>query len=196
VRVRAPDQKFTYTKLEWKAIKGVCSGADELTISKFWRLPKLVSTRPDLAAKTQSLREALEELARDYGAPAKSLPRWQRAKTVQEKLTVLKAAHAALDRRSENEVREPLGALIDELQSRLNKLRAAGRKKKRRKLHTEYWSELATLFEAIGRPLEAKELIAFIHACSIPVFPNETEREGALRNFVSRFLSHHQQNEK
>jgi hypothetical protein len=55
------------------------------------------------------------------------------------------------------------------------------------RVHVGYWRRLAEHHKRLQPGYSPDQVIAFVDACSRPVFPRETTR-GAVKNFAYRFL--------
>lgn len=189
--MRAPDKKFTgYSDAQWRAIHAI--GVD-------W----------------PSARESLEDTASlytlDWGTPE---PHCQRVQRRQKLRAALVAARRALDDPDlglgwqfagpRKQARAVLDVVITNIKMPIAQPRTGNKNAKQ--THIQYWHMLAEYYEdmqrihsvprrVLGRSAGShqyrpghspKQLIAFLHACSRPVFPHKTTLE-AVSSFAYRF---------
>jgi hypothetical protein len=172
--MRAPDEKFEfagYTDTQWDAI-----GVD--------------------LASWPSARKFLTYIADVYaGMPARrSTPAWQRVQRRQQLRAALVAARAALDHPDlglggqfaapRRQARAALDVVIANINMAITRPRTGN--KNAEQWHIQYWRELAEVYKEVRPEHSAKDLIAFVHACSRPVFPHATTAE-AVTSFAYRF---------
>jgi hypothetical protein len=180
---------FRYEDPQWRKIKerlavlGV--KADHFLVGAHWY---------HTSARQRPLREGLEELSGAYSGLRKPPTPKQTAEKMRKALAKFEAARDVLDYNKSrlhlnfdeaDDARQALTALIAKVRPRFDKLAAApgSRSGNARKPHTEYWSELAQLCEAIAaRPPKPQELASFLIACS----PFRTSDSAAM-SFAYRF---------
>jgi hypothetical protein len=173
--MRAPDERFiNYSDAQWRAIEAI--GIDPATV---------VCDFSNLDG--QPIRRWLEEAGAGYVSLVGCTRRETRHH--QRKLqAALVAARTALD--------DPSFFLLDGRQARMAldtliaKVAAPPKRRgnKAQQRHIRFWGDLAKLYVHINRPHRAstKQLIAFLLACSKPVFPSETTPD-AVATFAYRF---------
>jgi hypothetical protein len=194
--VRA-DKTFGYGDADWQRIKAslACVGidADAVTVGDRW----WAQSDPEaalVAEPKQPLREQLRELAADYRGLAAyskqgiSLTPRQEAGQIQEKLSKLEPARAALDSRlldfipQTADARKALAVVIAKAKRHVDKLTAEGScsSDNARQVHIEYWGKLMLLWQAItadqNRRQRERGLNRFLLACSTPAFPQKTSK--------------------
>jgi hypothetical protein len=168
--MRAPDERFiSYSDAQWRAIEAI--GIDPATV---------VCGFSNLDG--QLIREWLEETGAAYVSMAECKRR--EARHWRKLQAALVTARTALDDPSfflsGQHARKALDALIAKAVP-VSKAKAQQR-------HIRFWEELARLYVHINRPHRAstKQLIAFLLACSQPVFPGATTPD-AVATFAYRF---------
>jgi hypothetical protein len=171
--MRVPDERFiSYSETQWRAIEAI--GIDPATV---------VCGFSNLDG--QPIRKWLEENGAAYASMVECTRRGARHRRKLQ--TALVAARAALD--------DPLFFLDGGYQARkaldaiIAKVAAHPKQgNKARQPHIRFWGELAKLYVHINRPHRAstKQLIAFLLACSQPVFPSATTPD-AVATFAYRF---------
>jgi hypothetical protein len=182
--MRAPDRGFDgYTDAQWAVIAAFVKPAN-------W-----ASDHPLLAEYLAQRREYLTGMAaryasrdtHNYGSPR------QRVQRRKKHRAALVAARRALDHPdlgvswrvsdARKQARAALDALIADFKMPMPITRSRAGNKNAARKHIEYWRKLAEYLEPGYSP---KQLIAFMHACSRPVFPRETTQE-AVGSFAYRF---------
>jgi hypothetical protein len=178
--MRAPDEKFGgYTDAQWKAI-----GIDASIMI------------PLMTGYKQPIREYLDELGVTYlrlpEHRRRQPPPWQRTQRRRELRATLAAARAALDDHDLGLgpaalfARDEARAALDLVIANIPNMAIPRSRTNAEKVHIEYWRELALVYKLKQPRHSAKDLIAFVHACSRPVFPRETTLE-AVTSFAYRF---------
>lgn len=181
----AADRRFSvYTDAQWAAIAALVN-------------PGKISPSA-LAEYLASARGSLTDIGQVYVGTPKSiaervvLPPWQRAQRRKKLRATLIAARAVLDDydlglgvpaiEARKQARTALDVVIANIRVAIPR---AGNKNAKR-VHIQYWRKLAGYYEVLHPGHSPKQLIAFVHACSRPVFPGETTLE-AVSSFAYRF---------
>jgi hypothetical protein len=123
----------------------------------------------------------------------------QRSKKARSRVVAARAALAALDdydmgldawaiifRVKTKETIEQARAALDVVIANINITVPRVGNKNAVQNHNQYWGLLASYYEIVQPGHSPKQLIAFVHACSRPVFPRETTLQ-AVSSFAYRF---------
>jgi hypothetical protein len=197
-----PDRTFAYSDANWREIKlsltRVNVDADAVMVGDRW-WAQYDPVTAFTAAPQRSLREQLEALASDYRALScwrkerRSLTPKQEAAEIQKVLNALERARFTLNSsrvgiitRESGAVHEAMSAFTAKLKRWRDGLKAMDSRSNinARKVHIEFWGELAVLWKAITAGQAPRGPSHFLYVCSAPAFPETTQ--GRIRTFLDQ----------